>query len=98
MQADEGTQTKVLCVPLKEELERLSINTVHALKIDIEGAEDIALIPFFEAAPDHLFPKLIVMERTHQDTQSDLDECLKSKGYKILNLTRMNAVYSLDKL
>ena len=98
MQADKGTQTKVLCVPLKEELERLSINTVHALKIDIEGAEDIALIPFFETAPDHLFPKLIVMERTHQDTQSDLDECLKSKGYKILNLTRMNAVYSLDKI
>jgi FkbM family methyltransferase len=92
---DTGVQTQIECVTLLEQLEEFCIDRIDALKIDIEGAEDIALIPFFNTAPPELFPGLIVMERTHQDKKTPLDLVLKKAGYEVLKLTRMNAIYSL---
>lgn len=95
MHKESGAETRVSCISLLEQLQLLDIDKIDALKIDIEGAEDIALLPFFAEAPRVLYPKLIVMERTHLDSKTPLDSALQQAGYKALKLTRMNAVYAL---
>src|SRR5579871_1931938 len=50
--AEEGREgaagvVEVECLPLKELLDRDGIRSIDALKIDIEGAEDRVLVPFF---------------------------------------------------
>ena len=43
-------------------VERAGIDRIDALKTDIEGFEDRALLPFFATAPRALWPKRIYME------------------------------------
>lgn len=54
---------------------------IDALKISIEGAEEIVLMPFFEAAPKSLWPVLIVIEATALADSPALREALSSRGY-----------------
>lgn len=63
------------------------------MKIDIEGAEDRALFPFFENAPESLFPAILIMENSVGQWQRDLPALLKQKGYRIMQTTRMNVIW-----
>ena len=40
---------------------------IDLLKIDVEGFEDAALMPFFDAAPDSAWPRAMVIETLHRD-------------------------------
>ena len=40
------------------------IAAIDALKIDVEGAEDLVLAPFLRDAPQDLLPKLLLIEDT----------------------------------
>jgi FkbM family methyltransferase len=42
-----------------------NVNRVDALKIDIEGFEDRALLPFFGVASESLWPRTILIETQH---------------------------------
>jgi FkbM family methyltransferase len=55
---------------------------VDALKVDIEGAEDLALMPFFEQAPRALWPKLIFIENNVSEWRRDCISELVSRGYR----------------
>ena len=46
----------VPCRPLTAILDLAGISAIDALKIDIEGAEDLALAPFLREAPSQLLP------------------------------------------
>lgn len=73
-------------------LESESIERIDALKIDVEGAEDIVLFPFFAAAPPTLHPGLIVLERSdawHDDCRA----LLADHGYRLIAETRLNLVF-----
>ena len=48
--------------PLLEVLIQESITRIDALKIDVEGAEERILIPFFNEAEKSLWPKLLIIE------------------------------------
>ncbi|MFM2220504.1 MAG: hypothetical protein RLZZ553_252 [Verrucomicrobiota bacterium] len=85
---------RVKCQPLTEILESLSINKVDAIKIDIEGAEDLALAPYLESAPDASLPDCIVMENSQHLWKLDLVGLLQKRGYRAAITTRMNTVYS----
>lgn len=67
---------------------------IDALKIDVEGAEDIILSPFFDAAPERLWPRLLIVESARERWQLDLMGVLAAKGYKIVAETRLNFVLS----
>jgi FkbM family methyltransferase len=83
----------VRMVTLLDALGRHKIRQIDALKIDIEGHEAAALIPFFEAAPRHLFPRMILMEESHAATWSeDVIGRLTSIGYRITARGRMDIV------
>ena len=67
------------------------ISNIACLKIDIEGHEDRALVPFFETAQRSLFPVNIVMEFTSQQEwmrEPNLVEFLNQIGYETKFKTR----------
>lgn len=66
---------------------------VDAIKLDVEGAEDLILEPFFRTAPEALWPKLIMMEHLHQRWIVDLPKLLADKGYREIQKTKNNAAW-----
>ena len=65
---------------------------IDALKIDVEGAEDKVLVPFFRDAPTALWPGLIVIEDSSAEWSSDLFALLASKGYQVSSRSRQNVM------
>ncbi|MFN2309608.1 MAG: FkbM family methyltransferase [Gammaproteobacteria bacterium] len=88
-----GHSIRVRCERLEELLARHGIERIRALKIDIEGAEDRALAPFFASAPPSLHPDILIIENSRQDWQQDLPAIFAASGYMLLRETRMNLVY-----
>lgn len=81
--------------PLLDILTDAKVNKVDVLKIDIEGYEDRALMPFFRDAPSTLFPSHIIMEYSESDRwQSDLMGKLAQAGYRQTARSRGNALLS----
>ena len=75
------------------------INKITCLKIDIEGHEDKALIPFFKSAERSLYPLNIVMEFSSQQEwteEPNLIGFLSKIGYKIQLKTRGNICFKLE--
>ena len=68
---------------------------VDAIKLDVEGAEDLILEPYFRTAPEALWPELIIMEHLHQRWTVDLPKLLEDNGYVVVQRTRNNAAWVL---
>ena len=66
---------------------------VDAIKLDIEGAEDLVLDPFFRDAPQALWPSLIIMEFTLLDGVAQLEQRLQGLGYREILRTGENVAY-----
>jgi len=81
--------TKTLMTIAREE----GYSRIDAIKLDIEGAEDLALEPFFAAAPRSLWPKLIVMEYTLLREEEGLETRLQGLGYREILRTHENVAY-----
>jgi FkbM family methyltransferase len=88
-----GKTIKIPCKPLLRILEELSISRIDALKIDIEGAEDIALFSFLNQAPKEMLPDYILMENNERIWKLDLVGALREQGYIVKLKTRRNTVY-----
>lgn len=69
--------------PLLAIIEDEGIGSMGALKIDIEGFEDRALLPFIRTAPRHLWPRRILMEVEQADLwNEDCLAALLAAGYQ----------------
>jgi hypothetical protein len=68
------------------------IETVAALKIDVEGMEDTILAPFFSQAPQPLWPRLIIIEDSRPSWSVDLMAMLQQRGYVVAARSRQNFV------
>ncbi len=99
MEKLEGTTPlQVPVATLLSVVNRSGIDRIDALKIDIEGFEDRALLPFIGAAPRALWPKRIYMEtdwaaRWERDCIAGLiaagyGEAWRSRGDILLRLLR----------
>jgi FkbM family methyltransferase len=84
---------RVAAYPLIGILGKYQLEKIDALKIDIEGAEDRALIPFFRDAPEGLHPKLLIVENSAGQWQGDLKGALRKAGYRLAETTRMNLIF-----
>ncbi|MFM7083778.1 MAG: methyltransferase, partial [Hyphomicrobium sp.] len=74
----------------------MCLNNIDLIKIDIEGYEDKALIPFFKEAPRKLYPKAIIIENNEKDWETDVISYACSLGYKkIVIPTSNNIILSL---
>jgi FkbM family methyltransferase len=83
---------EVRCRPLLAVVTDAGLTGIDALKIDVEGAEDQVLVPFFRDAPTALWPGLIVIEDSSAEWSSDLFALLASKGYQVSSRSRQNVM------
>jgi FkbM family methyltransferase len=83
---------EVKCRPLIGVVTDAGLTGIDALKIDVEGAEDKVLVPFFRDAPAALWPGLIVIEDSSAEWSSDLFALLASKGYAVSSRTKQNVM------
>jgi FkbM family methyltransferase len=73
-------------------LQEAGVSRVHGLKIDVEGVEDLVLIPFLDKAPDALLPEMVVIEDSRRRWKSDVIAALEARGYAVTSSFRMNLV------
>jgi FkbM family methyltransferase len=79
--------------PLLDVLNELKIESLGGIKIDVEGMEDRALLPFFEDAPETLWPTCIVIEHCNKSYwETDIITHLLESGYTKSHETRGNTV------
>jgi FkbM family methyltransferase len=69
------------------------IARIDAIKLDVEGAEDLILEPFFREAPESLRPALLIVENGTEQWQMDLPALLEGYGYRRVARTRLNLVF-----
>lgn len=87
-----ATMIEVQAKPLSSILGERDLPRVDALKIDIEGAEDLALVPFFQDGPESLWPRLMIIENSPESWQTNCITLAQSKGYQVIAETRLNVV------
>jgi hypothetical protein len=80
---------------LRPDFEEARLERIDALKIDIEGYEDRALLPFFAEASKSLWPRLLILERSERDWATDLMGALTKSGYRQTLTTQRNYVMQL---
>lgn len=88
-----GVSVSVPCRPLTAVLRDAGIVSIDVLKIDVEGAEDVVLVPFFRDAPDTLWPETVLIEDTRAFWQTDVFALLESHGYTVVTRSRQNVAY-----
>jgi FkbM family methyltransferase len=90
-----GERIRVPSRPLLSVLSQAGIAAIDALKIDVEGAEDIVLAPFLRDAPQTLLPRLVLIEDTRGFWSVDLFALLASRGYTEQERSRQNVALRL---
>ena len=80
--------------PLHNVLVEQEVQKVDVLKVDVEGFEDEVLLPFFETAPETLWPRAIVLEHCHRDRWGrDCEAGLFASGYNLVRKDRTNLMF-----
>jgi FkbM family methyltransferase len=87
-----GEKVSVPCRTLENVLVEAGFDRVDALKIDIEGAEDTVLAPFFATAPSTLWPSLILLETSSDRWKVDCVALCIEHGYRETHRTRLNVI------
>ncbi|WP_051512821.1 FkbM family methyltransferase [Skermanella stibiiresistens] len=90
MRTDE--KVSVPCRTLDGILTEAGFDRVDALKIDIEGAEDTVLVPFFASAPERRWPAMILLEMSSDRWKTDCVALCLAHGYHISHRTRLNVI------
>lgn len=91
--AANGPSVRVAAKTLMELLADEGFDRVDAIKLDVEGAEDLILEPFLRMAPDSLLPKLFLIENGTGRWQVDLPKLLAGRGYTMIARTRVNLAF-----
>jgi FkbM family methyltransferase len=90
-----GKRISVPGKPLLALLAEAGITSIDALKIDVEGAEDIVLTPFLRDAPAALLPRLMLIEDTRGFWSTDVFALLAGRGYTEMERSRQNVALRL---
>jgi FkbM family methyltransferase len=88
-----GARVRVPAKSLLSILAEEGYERVDAIKLDIEGAEDLVLDPFFRDAAPALWPRLIVMEFSLLRAGAALEQRLRGLGYREMLRTHENVAY-----
>ena len=84
--------SRKLATMLREE----KFDRVDALKLDVEGAEDLILEPFFKEAARALWPRLLIIERGGSRWSVDVPSLLSNQGYTLTATTKNNLLYEIE--
>jgi FkbM family methyltransferase len=86
-----GESVGMVHVPSQTLLDVLAgegVDAVDALKIDVEGLEDVILAPFYRDAPPQLRPRLVIIEDSRPSWKVDLMSVMRGCGYELVALSR----------
>ncbi len=89
-------QAPTLRVPgatLLDLVAREGFERVDAVKLDVEGAEDLVLETFFAAAPPALHPALLILANTPGRWGGDLTGLVEAQGYRRVRETKSNLIF-----
>ncbi|HEY6126261.1 MAG TPA: FkbM family methyltransferase [Steroidobacteraceae bacterium] len=89
-----GESVTIRCKPLLQVLDECGVERPDVLKIDIEGAEDLALLPFLAQALDARLPRRLIVENSDHLWKGDLRAAIAGRGYVAQRRSRLNTVYS----
>lgn len=95
--ADEGIMVRVETLPVV--MKQLGLDRVDVIKIDVEGHETSVLQPLFERCPRAAWPRLVIAEvdrKLPQVTDAPHGRLLVGAGYRVVERTRMNAVFAQE--
>lgn len=88
--------TPVPITPLAAIVADAGLTRIDALKIDIEGHEDKALVPFFRSAPQSLWPRQVLVETIHVSKwATDCVADMRARGYAVARETKSDALLAL---
>jgi O-antigen ligase len=85
-------QASAECRTLLQVLMQEDVHVIDALKIDVEGAENSILSPFFRDAPQSLWPKFIVIEGCGDLEGIAPYAMLMDHGYNITTRSKLNVM------
>ena len=89
----EGEGERVAVRRLNTVLREEGILRIDLLKIDVEGAEDRILAPFFATAPESLWPRTLIIEHLSRGNwKSDCIADCCARGYRLQATTRNNTI------
>ena len=88
-----ATPIRVQARTLLEILRGEGYDHVDAIKLDVEGSEDLILETFLANAPAHLLPRILILENGIGRWQIDLAQLLESNGYHLAARTRQNLIF-----
>ena len=94
---DEDLSSSIKIDTLENIIKSTKINSIFGLKIDIEGHEDKALVPFLLNSPKNLLPKKIVIEQLSKN--KDYPGCkdtFNKLNYKLVGRSKNNSFYELS--
>ncbi|GGK22226.1 methyltransferase [Salinarimonas ramus] len=87
---------RVPATTLLDLVRREGFTRIDAVKLDVEGAEDVILEPFLREAPRDLWPRLMIVEDGSGRWQVDLARIVQDAGYRIVAKTKLNFVFERD--
>jgi FkbM family methyltransferase len=94
--ADDGAGVPVSVRPLTEILSDLGVGRIDVVKVDVEGYEDRALLPYFDCAPRTGWPKTIMIETVLKDRwERDCLAELAGRSYQRADATPENVILRL---
>ncbi|RRJ96349.1 FkbM family methyltransferase [Opitutaceae bacterium TAV4] len=94
--AETNASVMVESLPLLDILKSRRVQRIDGMKIDIEGYEDRALGPFFDAAQRSLWPKILVMEHCNRKLwEHDVITHILLLGYRQKAKARGNIIFEL---
>ena len=83
------------CMPLAQVLAQQGVKRIDALKIDVGGAEDRILLPFFKGEPVSLWPRFMIIKDNRKTWRADLFAELRARDYKTIGRTKQNVMLEL---
>ncbi|MBV6657436.1 MAG: FkbM family methyltransferase [Devosiaceae bacterium] len=90
--ADGSESLTVRAKPLALLVAELDLPRIDAMKVDVEGAEDLILVPFFAEAPQDRWPSVLILENSPESWQTNCIDLAIERGYEQVLETRLNVV------
>jgi FkbM family methyltransferase len=88
-----GTSVRVPAKALATLVAEEGFDRLDAVKLDVEGAEDLILEAFFRDAPPRVWPRLLIVEDAPGRWAIDLPALIAQQGYRVALKTRTNVIF-----
>ena len=91
--SSEGVAVRVAAKTLKSVMADERLDHIDALKIDVEGAEDLILESFFRDLDERSWPRLLIVDDPPGRIPYAIPALTEGRAYRLVARTRSNSLY-----